>query len=367
MRSAVIAVALLAFASAALAEKVTDPWETPILFPYGTCERLTRQSVWSVSYAVTQNPREGICWDVTYNTAQCTDNKFDSKGKPLPLAPCCTEAFDKFELDVKLSCAADQTFKAEAYLDGKMLTSPDSEPEMKIPPIFRSVASQPDRTVEGGVLSVDKLGLSGASANGKRLCIKITSAIPQCRTLEGLSRGNGCWQPVEWPPCECDKRHGITPFKMANTVRVMAGRKNTGLTYCVDIITKEPIRMRNSTYCNGQDYLEKAEFWFDYAKRSYIDRIFITYGNGSPNKRVEQSWDAMGPGNNDDSLRIPNLDWTVAAVDEARPSICFTMKAGRTLKQITASDDGKQTVWATLMNGGSHDCCPVYYASYRGL
>ncbi|KAG2488687.1 hypothetical protein HYH03_012688 [Edaphochlamys debaryana] len=169
MRRAVIAVALLAFVAAASAQD-----EGRTIFPYSTCDKLQRDSVYSVSAATGTGPK--ICWTIQSTASQCNPAKPEDRF-------CCGADLHKFELDVKPSCA--NNFEAWGYL-----TAPGSDEAVKVGRAY--IRAPPNSEPGEATLYVAGLELTPGTADGYEFCLKITKGM--CNSLTKLSPGGELWQ-----------------------------------------------------------------------------------------------------------------------------------------------------------------------------
>ncbi|KAG2422229.1 hypothetical protein HXX76_016182 [Chlamydomonas incerta] len=175
--------------------------------------------------------------------------------------------------------------------------------------------------------------------------VSVTSTNEDCGIFMA---GPACAPPtVDFPKCPCNSAQGSTPFYMDNAVTVDEAANE----YCVSVYTAAAV---GGSHCAGATILKKAEFYFDYAKRWRMTAITLKYNTGAKATR-SQSWGKVG----DNTLRVYDLNWSVAQVKSLAPKICFTFKSGTTIEDFTADPNG--FVWGTLFDP-DQDCCPTFPA-----
>ncbi|KAG2500257.1 hypothetical protein HYH03_001835 [Edaphochlamys debaryana] len=182
-RASLLAAVALALVAGAAAQSVTAAGQMEP-FPYGSCSRPLRRSVYSVEPEV-ETYGSTICWTLKYDTAQCTEPN-----------TCCTTDVNKLMFDVRPECAVG--FAGTATLDGEDVTAPQIR--------------RPDNT-DGSVATLFVTGLGPdlkfAAVNNKQLCVTITKG--PCRTLESLSP-TPTWQVALW-----DSSHRCCPVTRAGS------------------------------------------------------------------------------------------------------------------------------------------------------
>ncbi|KAG2440620.1 hypothetical protein HYH02_010199 [Chlamydomonas schloesseri] len=159
--------------------------------------------------------------------------------------------------------------------------------------------------------------------------------------------GPACAPPTTpFPFCPCNKDQGSTPFYMDNAVTVNTAANE----YCVSVFTAAAV---GTGACSKKTTLKKAEFFFNQNMRWRMTAITLKYNNGAKATR-SQSWGKVG----DNTLRVYDLNWSVAQVKALQPKICFTFKSGTTLADFSMDS---QYVWGTLFDP-EQDCCPTFPA-----
>ncbi|KAG2440626.1 hypothetical protein HYH02_010205 [Chlamydomonas schloesseri] len=408
MRRIAVAVALLAFVAAASAQ---------LDFPYAGCTRALSKSKYSVKPVTTFPGANQVCWTVQYSNAQCANPSenccnTDLHKLQLDVKPSCATGFRGTATVNGKGTPAPTIYKPPnadnnqfvLSIPGLDLNGPSANgaticltitggscmslAALTPSPVWSVAlwdeAHNPymsDGTIIAGTTSITCNGnkiIACATTFSKQLGAKMADELEalgadalvssvfgfngECPlALAGYSTGvtsnnedcgifmagPACAPPTTpFPFCPCNKDQGSTPFYMDNAVTVNTAANE----YCVSVFTAAAV---GTGSCSKKTTLKKAEFFFNQNMRWRMTAITLKYNNGAKATR-SQSWGKVG----DNTLRVYDLNWSVAQVKALQPKICFTFKSGTTLADFSMDS---QYVWGTLFDP-EQDCCPTFPA-----
>ncbi|KAG2424779.1 hypothetical protein HXX76_014203 [Chlamydomonas incerta] len=153
----------------------------------------------------------------------------------------------------------------------------------------------------------------------------------------------------DWPDYSCKDNTDSNnfPFRTGDRYIVTPGRDTN--EYCVKVLTTSTT---GTSKCGTKTTLKKVQFWLDYNRRYQIKAITIKYNATGQTATRSQSWGPIGS----NSLKVTDLNWSLADVDRLEPMICLTLKSATTLADLSEGDNG-----AILGAAFSDDlsCCPA--------